>query len=619
MAGFTENLKVEIESIFNSAGFDKLQAELKQTQTQLAATFGQVKKMRAMRREARKFGSVMERAGLAKREKGDAPFSNLASGAGRKGSPVDAEKATQRMARAMGEMEMVSAGLSQNVGNVNSHMQEAANAAVNTLGGIESSGFADTMSTRKFQETTRSTNRLGKSFRRARSGAVRLGAGIGAVGSALSSAAPAARKLQMRLLGLQFTMLTVAFIFGGLMAGALGAVGVFEVLGNTLKFLFLPTALNVLGGVLGIQEAVMSMDEETRQLIGDIFFWISAFAIVIGLAAALGKAVLSLVGFLKVLGGVFKFIGAFLNIFGVGISTVAGLIAGLLGFLGGLVAGFLIVTKVAAKFGKKVALIVGSILVVLGAALALIASAPLTIAAAVGLAIGALIGLLVTFKDEVFAFIGAVIGLFVGFVKGVIGLFFGLIDFIVNDVVGGFVQMGKDIFNLLFGGSIFPDLINGIIGLFKDLVKFVASLPLKFAKIALNLGKAFVKAIVKGINAVGGMIWDALKSFLPSQVVDALEAAGGFVKGGINVAGDLAGGVANAAGNLAGGAANAVSDLFGGGDNTNTNQTNVQQNNINAEVQVNDKEETPQETGREFGRGAADGLNQRANNNASGF
>jgi len=66
----------------------------------------------------------------------------------------------------------------------------------------------------------------------------------------LGQVAQSTRGLQMRLLGLQFTMLTVAFIFGGVMASALGAVGAFQILGNTLKFLFLPTALDLLDPLL---------------------------------------------------------------------------------------------------------------------------------------------------------------------------------------------------------------------------------------------------------------------------------------------------------------------------------------------------------------------------------
>jgi hypothetical protein len=112
----------------------------------------------------------------------------------------------------------------------------------------------------------------------------------------MQDASQSVRGLQMRLLGLQFTMLTVAFIFGGLMTSALGAVGVFEVLSNSLKFLFLPSALDVLDIVLDLQEVIFGLDRETRRAIGSITGIISGISIAVGLFAALSQAILPFVG-----------------------------------------------------------------------------------------------------------------------------------------------------------------------------------------------------------------------------------------------------------------------------------------------------------------------------------
>jgi len=111
----------------------------------------------------------------------------------------------------------------------------------------------------------------------------------------MQDASQSVRGLQMRLLGLQFTMLTVAFIFGGLMTSALGAVGVFEVLSNSLKFLFLPSALDVLDIVLDLQEVIFGLDRETRRAIGSITGIISGLSIAVGLFAALSQAILPVV------------------------------------------------------------------------------------------------------------------------------------------------------------------------------------------------------------------------------------------------------------------------------------------------------------------------------------
>lgn len=639
---FQEKLQVEIETIFNSAGFDKLQAELKQTKAQMAATFGQVQQLRGLRREAERFAGVMEQAGLGEREGGGAPFFDMETGA-----PVDAANATERMADAMDRASVVSAGFSENVTEGAGALQEAQEMAQGMrlpfnqdnrrIADVVPQGNQDPMGMNRIRSMnmpqTRSLfggsgitrfnlslGRLSELSSISRIQLRKLGASAKNVGASMYDAAGGVRGLQMRLLGLQFTMMTIAFVFGGLMMSALGAVGVFKVLGNTLKFLFLPTALNVLGGVLGIQEAVMNMDKSTRKLIGNIFFWISAIAALVGLFAVLAKAILtvlgpvisllqmigdteSAIGGLKVVGGklvsFFKVLGRWaLRLAGIlrtglvyawgllqsAFSVVASSLATILAFLGGLVAAFLIVTTAAKKFGKKVALIIGAILIVIGALVAAVASTPVVIAAAIGVIIGAILGLIWTFKDTI-------ISVFQGIVNAIVGFF-------------------EWLYNVLIGNSIIPKLIKGIINWF-----------MKLPGMAVDVGIGMVKGIVKGLKSLSGAIWNAFKKILPDFVVNALEGAAGAVAGvagGIaNTVGNLAGGVANAAGNLASGVANTVGGFFGGGGNK-AGTTNVQNNQINAQVQVNGPEETPQETGRKFGQGLAQGLNNKTSNISSG-
>lgn len=156
------------------------------------------------------------------------------------------------------------------------------------------------------------------------------GALTGVMGGALSSVTPSVQNLQMKLLGLQFTMLTIAFLFGGLATGALGAVGVFETLSNTFKFLFLPSALNVLDSVLKLQEVVFGLSRPFREAIGNASLAVAAFASIVSVAAILGKAILSVIGPLATLAG---FLGGPLSL----LLAVAGAL-GLIAFRGSLAA-----------------------------------------------------------------------------------------------------------------------------------------------------------------------------------------------------------------------------------------------------------------------------------------
>jgi len=615
---FQEKLQVEIETIFDSAGFDKLQQELKQTKAQMAATFGQVKQLRNLRREADKFGEVLQNAGLTETgENVGQPFRDMETG-----QLVDAASGTERMADAMDRMEVASAGFSENVSTPNQALQGVRDNVeqITDRMGVAGQGFSmnvqddpmnmqqirnmETPDTRgMFSGPGRSLTRFNLNLARmselssiSRIQLRKLGGTAMSFAGTMRAAAAGTQQLQMRLLGLQFTMMTIAFVFGGMMMSALGAVGVFKVLGNTLKFLFLPTALNVLGGVLDIQDAVMGLDKDTRRLIGDIFFWIAAITALISIFAVLGKGLITVVGILNTLGGWLLKIGQVLWSIGSAISAVTA------AFIGGLVGAFLIVVTAAKKFGKMVALAIGVILIAIGAVVAAVASIPAVIAAAIGVVVGAILGLIWTFKDEIVAAIS------------------GLISFLVNAgkaLLDLLLWPFKKAYEMIVGNSIIPDLVNDVMG-------WLMKLP----KAALNIGSNIVNSIVKGIKGIGNGIWNALKSVLPDFIVDALEGAAGMVGGALSTAGNVAGGIANTVGNLAGGVANAagnfasgvgnaVGGFFGGGNNQGGG-ANVQNNQINASVQIQDSKETPQETGRKFGQGVSQGLNNQTSNISSG-
>jgi len=363
-----------------------------------------------------------------------------------------------------------------------------------------------------------------------------------------------------------------------LMASALGAVGVFKVLGNTLRFFFLPSALDVLDAMLDFQDFMMGIDEETRRTIGTIFIIITALAVLIGIAAALGKALITVFGGLQFIGGLLLKVAGFIMKLGKAISLIVqGGLSTILPFLAGVAGAFLVVVGVAKKFGKVVALVVAGILIAIGALVAAVASIPVVVAAAVGVIVGAILGLIWTFRDTIV----------------------GAVQWIVNKIVGFFEWL----YNVLVGNSIIPDMVNSIIDwLFK--------LPGQ----AYDMATSMVNNIIDGIKGVGSGIWNAFKKVLPDFLVDALEKGGQAVKGIVDATGDVVGKAGNALGNVAGSIS--LPDLGGGGNNN--NGTTVQNNQMTANVTIDGKQETDRETGRRVASGMRDELNNQTGNTTSG-
>jgi len=244
------------------------------------------------------------------------------------------------------------------------------------------------------------------------------------------------------LLGLQFTMLTVAFIFGGLMAGALGAVGVFKVLGNTLRFFFLPTALDVLDAMLDFQDFMMGMDDGTRETVGSLFLWISAASVVVGIAAALGKAVLTVLGPLSSLKGLL-------------ISTGSG------GVIGGL-------TTVASTIASYVPHIL-AVIAAVTALFALFNRFP-------GVA-SFLTDAVMFILDNLVAKIMLVFNILSNVVKGLLNIITGLVTVIVGVLTGQFDKAGKGLEEILFGlKQVFIDTIVDIVNFFINRVNNIAGM-----------------------------------------------------------------------------------------------------------------------------------------------
>jgi len=623
---FTENLKVEIESIFDGEGFQRLRNSLRKTRTQTKKTKAELQSLGQQSTVAALGGSggpfSRGKTDLRKMGAGDLNMGSSRGGQGFfTGMPAFNPSQARNIRETQSNMQRLRGtlqGLNVDIGSLN------------PLVGANQTEFDGLGS------TTTSTGNSVRTFK------TKLNSASGAI----SGMIPDVQSLQMRLLGLQFQLLSLAFIFGGLMMSAMGAVGIFKILGNTLKMFFLPTALELLPLMLDIRDAVLGVGDGTKKQVGKIFLIISAFSLLGSLLAftlngflAVASAIWSLSApfrfilrsalqassyfgnFGRLLGYVKAGLTGLVNIFG----SIGMAVAGVAAFLATLVGGFLIVTRTAKKFGKKVAAVMAAILVVIGGVIATIASAPIIIAAGIGLAIGAILGFLWTFRDTIINVITGVGSFIMGFFSWLFGGIAGIFNWIINAVVntiGGIIDVFVSLADKLVGNSIIPDMI-------KDIIDWFFKLPKKIV----GIGASIVDTIIQGIKNTGKAIWNAFKKILPDFLVDAIEGAGGAVKGIVDSAGNILGSAGSTIGEVGKGIFEGVkgfgSDVIqgaqdfvsGGSDKANNASpkpgsgeeggNKTQNNTFNVQAEVNDKEETPQETGRELGKGLSQTMNNR--------
>jgi len=309
----------------------------------------------------------------------------------------------------------------------------------------------------------------------------------------IGQVAQSTRGLQMRLLGLQFTMLTVAFIFGGVMASALGAVGAFQILGNTLKFLFLPTALDLLDPLLNLQDFVFGLDEETRRFIGTVFGAISVISIAIGLFAALAQPIVGLIGTLLRLSSAFNILSklgssiVFLSRFGQTAAGLSGILSTVGGSIGTLLTFFSSAGATASGFSGILGVLGGSLSGLLPGIMA-VGSALLSLAGPILAIIGILVGLFVVFKRFP--------GLANGIVKAVTGAFDFLFKYL-KMVINSIVSIFKGLFNILTG--LFTAGLALITG---DFEKAFRGLQ----EVLFGLGQVFVEPFENALNFIGNTI-----------------------------------------------------------------------------------------------------------------
>lgn len=546
---FTENLKVEIESIFDATGFKKLRASLRRANADIATA----------RTNLQSLGNLD-------------PMTNVSMGQGQTFSGMpgfdisqarNIRKTTTRMER----MRNTVSSLNLNLDNMN------------PLVGSNSAKF------QSLGDNTSSTASATKLFKNKASSAASMLSG---------DMIPSLQSLQMTLLGVQFQLLSLAFIFGGLMGSALGAVGIFEILGNTLKMFFLPIALELLPAVLNIREAILGVDDETKKMIGRVFAAIAGFAAFGSILAFVTNGFLSVLTVVKGLASPFLGLISLLLKSKTGASSLLGALSafGSGGVLGGLAS---IATTIASYIPHIAAVIA-------------IATALFTI-------FNRFPGLTKTIASTVMKIFGPVIGFvkllfknMTSIISGLLNIITGVVTVVAGLLTGQFGKAKKGLKEIFFGISQF--MIQPFINFINFLIKHILPAIGDFAFM-------IPKLIVKALMGIGGLIKDALKSVLPDFIWNRVKG----LFSGAGAVGDLALSALNAPKRLL----NSIDTISGPQigkdfkpDKNKKGQTKVQQNNINANVEVNDKEETPQETGRSFGKGLAQGLNSRQSNFSGG-
>jgi len=398
----------------------------------------------------------------------------------------------------------------------------------------------------------------------------------------LGRVAQSTRGLQMRLLGLQFTMLTVAFIFGGVMASALGAVGAFQILGNTLKFLFLPTALDLLDPLLNLQDFVFGLDEETRRFIGTVFGAISVISIAIGLFAALGQPIVGLIGTLLRLSSAFNILSklgssiVFLSRFGQTAAGLSGILSTVGGSIGTLLTFFSSAGATASGFSGILGVLGGSLSGLLPGIMA-VGSALLSLAGPILAIIGILVGLFVVFKRFP--------GLANGIVKAVTGAFDFLFKYL-KMVINSIVSIFKGLFNILTG--LFTAGLALITG---DFEKAFRGLQ----EVLFGLGQVFVEPFENALNFIGNTIIPAFgdtgETILKTLANAILSNGSALINALISVLPD------------------SLEKDSGGNFNV---------ENLNTSLNVNEGNESPRETSRKAGRELRRGMVNKGSNFATG-
>lgn len=440
---------------------------------------------------------------------------------------------------------------------------------------------------------------------------------LAGLGGLFNRAADSVQNLQMKLLGLQFTMLTVAFLFGGLMGPALGAVGAFQILSNTLKFLFLPTALDLLGPLLDLQNFVMGLDEETRSAIGSFALFATVASVLVGLGAALGKAFLTILSPLLKIGsfamtagkGFSSLFGTMKGLKGAG-NAVGGVLGKLLKFLGGagskasMLSSAFGILKTALKVVGKAFSKLFLPLTIITTALTVIQTVAKRFPGVFNAVVKAVMVPLNFLKKRIFLLLKVFMSVF----NGIKNIVTGVTTAILGALTGDFDKAVAGIKEIVFGlGQILIKPFVFMINFFKNTV-----LPRLLDGLT-----AIPRFIFKIIGGIGSAIMDALPDFISDRLEGVADFGGSVVDFFTTKPSEFLKDSGISTGKIK--APQIGKDFKPSNNQGNKNKGPQQQtNNVTVNAEVNQSDETPQETGRKLGEGLQQGLQNNVGNLSGG-
>lgn len=312
-----------------------------------------------------------------------------------------------------------------------------------------------------------------------------------------NSLAKGMQALNMRMLGLMFTGLNLAFIFGAILSLTPGLGGALRGLAGGISTALIPATKMLMPHIMNLTNAFLKMDKDTRKLFSMIVIFGTILGVVIGLFGLLamailniGSLVMSAVGVVGTIIAAFKAwaaVGSFLML------SFKGMMAVVAGLAGLFVAAFGIAQGAFMLFGKVVGTIVAAVLIAIGAVVAAVLSVP----AGIAIAVGAALALIWNFRN------------------GIVDALQGVVDFIH----GGFEAAWNSIKNI----------VGGVVSWIKNAGSTVINAGKEF-------GKDLVDGVIDGIKSMSSTIASAFWNVLPGPLASA-------AKGVSNFAGDLVGNI----------------------------------------------------------------------------
>lgn len=327
---YTDKIRIEIESIFDSDGFKRAQRSMDALQSDIknlaSAIPGASKAMDKAQRSTDKMSKSMEklsdRMGIGKKFR--AASSKVDNATDKMGASADKarEKIEQLkkvglknlgkgMARAGRRSNLASLGLNR-MGLRAQKGNSRQGALLAPMGGKDpipwSQGGQRMVNNlgNRFNQASDKAKNFGNTLRSKTTRAIGRGskaAGgmatkLGSVATGFGRGSDQAGDFRFDLLGLMFAGMALQRVMFGLLRPAMKAVGVFDLFSTALKILFLPVALDALQWVIDFMDWVGSLDNETKSMIGRLTLLAGALGTVLLAGGQLGLALQSLMLFI---------------------------------------------------------------------------------------------------------------------------------------------------------------------------------------------------------------------------------------------------------------------------------------------------------------------------------